>query len=244
MSYIPIDTPLEFDGQTHDPSTGALADADSTPTYAVFQQGNGTAILTGNMTKRSTGVYDVGITSSVANGFTAGKMHQVKMTATVGGVTDTTVLGRFLCVLAWAVTGVPKADVDDWKGSTAPAMTGDAYARLGAPAGASLSADVAAVQAKTTNLPASPAAVGSAMTLTSGERTSVADALLDRADAIETGLTVRGAHRLEAAAAAGVLSGAATSTVVIKNAVANTKTRITATVDSDGDRSAVTTDVT
>jgi hypothetical protein len=53
-------------------------------------------------------------------------------------------------------------------------QTGDAYARLGAPAGASVSADIAAVEAntvainaKTTNLPASPAAVGSAMTLTS-----------------------------------------------------------------------------
>jgi hypothetical protein len=34
-------------------------------------------------------------------------------------------------------------------------QTGDAYARLGAPAGASVSADVAAVNAKTTNLPAS-----------------------------------------------------------------------------------------
>ena len=46
-------------------------------------------------------------------------------------------------------------------------LTGDAFARLGAPAGASVSADIAAVKAKTDNLPASPAAVGSAMTLTS-----------------------------------------------------------------------------
>ena len=39
-----------------------------------------------------------------------------------------------------------QADVVDWKGSTAPAMTGDAYARLGAPAGASVSADIAAIK--------------------------------------------------------------------------------------------------
>jgi hypothetical protein len=38
--------------------------------------------------------------------------------------------------------------------------------------------EVAAIKAKTDNLPASPAAVGSAMTLTSGERTSIAEALL------------------------------------------------------------------
>jgi hypothetical protein len=61
---------------------------------------------------------------------------------------------------------------------TISAQTGDAYARLGAPAGASVSADVlavktdtAAVKVKTDNLPASPAAVGSAMTL-SGDLTS------------------------------------------------------------------------
>lgn len=40
--------------------------------------------------------------------------------------------------------GFMKADVEDWKGATAPAMTGDAYARLGAPSGASVSADIAA----------------------------------------------------------------------------------------------------
>lgn len=52
-------------------------------------------------------------------------------------------------------------------------QTGDNYARLGAPAGASVSADVAAVKsdtaaikAKTDNLPATPAATGDAMSLT------------------------------------------------------------------------------
>lgn len=43
------------------------------------------------------------------------------------------------------------------------AQSGDAYARLGAPGGASVSADIATVSAKTANLPASPAAVGSNM---------------------------------------------------------------------------------
>lgn len=78
--------------------------------------------------------------------------------------------------------------------------------------------------------------------LTSGERNSVADALLDRADAIESGITVRQAHRLEVAVAAGKLSGAATTTVAIRD-LADTKDRISATVDADGNRSAVTVDV-
>lgn len=85
---------------------------------------------------------------------------------------------------------------------------------------------------------------GSAMTLTAGERDAIAAAFLDLADAIETGLTPRQAMRLFASALAGVLSGAATNTVTIRNAVANSKARITATVDSDGNRTAVVTDTT
>ena len=41
----------------------------------------------------------------------------------------------------------PDVNVINWKGATAPAMTGDAFARLGAPAGASIAADIAAVPA-------------------------------------------------------------------------------------------------
>lgn len=48
-----------------------------------------------------------------------------------------------------AVNGQADVNVVDWKGATAPAMTGDAYARLGAPAGASVSADMAAVKSDT-----------------------------------------------------------------------------------------------
>lgn len=56
-----------------------------------------------------------------------------------------------------------------------------------------LDTEVAAIKAKTDNLPASPAAVGSAMTLTSGERDSVADALLARnvSGGSSTGRTVK-----------------------------------------------------
>ena len=48
--------------------------------------------------------------------------------------------------LTFTVAGVVDANATYWKGSAAPAMTGDAYARLGAPAGASVSADIAAVK--------------------------------------------------------------------------------------------------
>ena len=115
-----------------------------------------------------------------------------------------------------------------------------------------LDTEVAAIKAKTDNLPASPAAVGSAMTLATGAVSADAlatDAVTEITDAIlalviETGLTLKNALRLIASASAGKLSGAATNTVVIRNAVADDKNRITATVDSDGNRSAITLDLT
>ena len=70
-----------------------------------------------------------------------------------------------------------------------------------------------------------------------------AAALLDAANGVETGLTPREALRLTSAALAGKISGAETTTVVIRN-TADTKDRITATVDADGNRTAITTDLT
>lgn len=88
------------------------------------------------------------------------------------------------------------------------------------------------------------ASVTAAGTLTSGERNSVADALLDRTDGVETGLTPRSALKLALAATGGKVSGAATTTNTFRNAVADTKNRIVATVDSDGNRTAITYDLT
>lgn len=66
-----------------------------------------------------------------------------------------------------------------------------------------------------------------------------AAALLDLTDGVETDLTPREAMRLFAAALGGVLSGGGTTTITIKGAGVAT-TRVTATVDEDGNRSAVT----
>ena len=66
--------------------------------------------------------------------------------------------------------------------------------------------------------------------------------LLDEQD-IETGLTLRQALRVVAAASAGKVSGAETTTIRFRNAQADTKDRIVATVDANGNRDAVTLDV-
>ena len=102
--------------------------------------------------------------ASIANGaiaaatFAAGALDAVWSVAsrTLTAISDsagvTTLLGRVIGTLA-AGTHNPQS--------------GDSYARLGSPAGANISADIATISAKTINLPASPAEVGSAMTLTS-----------------------------------------------------------------------------
>jgi hypothetical protein len=113
------------------------------------------------------------------------------------------------------VEGVKLTDtVTTYTGNTK--QTGDNYVRLGAPVGASISADIAAVPV----------------------------ASLDVANGIETGLTPRQATRLIAAATAGKVSGAETTTAVIRNAVQDSKARISATVDASGNRTAITWDVT
>lgn len=61
--------------------------------------------------------------------------------------------------------------------------------------------------------------------------------------AVESGLTLRNALRLIAASTAGKLSGATGPTVVIRNAVADSKDRISATVDANGNRTAITVDL-
>lgn len=97
---------------------------------------------------------------------------------------------------------------------------------------------ITAIKAKTDNLPSSPAAVGSAMTLTSGERDSIADAYLDRSNAIETAITPRLAIRYIAAACAGTMSGGQTATEVFAG-IGVATTRIIATVDSSGNRTGI-----
>lgn len=66
--------------------------------------------------------------------------------------------------------------------------------------------------------------------------------VLDQED-VETGLTVRNALRLMAAAMAGEISGAGSTTITIRNAVADDKDRIVATVTSEGNRTALTYDL-
>jgi hypothetical protein len=81
----------------------------------------------------NSGVYYLDLTSTEMN---ADCVAVIVKTSTTDA--KTTVL-----VFYPSEAGDIKVDVENWKGATAPAMTGDAFARLGAPAGASVSADIA-----------------------------------------------------------------------------------------------------
>ncbi len=68
-------------------------------------------------------------------------------------------------------------------------------------------------------------------------------ALLDLTDGVETDVTPRQALRLLAAVTGGIISGAAGTTVSIRD-LGDSKDRVIATVDADGNRSVVTLDLT
>ena len=72
---------------------------------------------------------------------------------------------------------------------------------------------------------------------------SIASTLLDLTDGVESSTTVREALRVILAACAGKSDGLATTTANYRDR-ADTKNRISATVDADGNRTAVTLDVT
>lgn len=89
-----IDDLLTFGANTHRFDTGAATDADSVPSYRVYEDETSTPILTGNMalldSSNTAGFYSEQITLSAANGFEKGKSYTVYIQATVNSVTGAT----------------------------------------------------------------------------------------------------------------------------------------------------------
>jgi hypothetical protein len=80
-------------------STGAAADADSTPTFEVFENATDTALTLSGSTiaKRTgkTGNYRITFTCAASDGFEAGKSYNVIVSATIGGVAAKCKVGTF-----------------------------------------------------------------------------------------------------------------------------------------------------
>lgn len=147
--------------------------------------------------------------------------------------------------------GMASADLDTQLGAIktaadGAATTSDVDARFD-----TVDTNLAAVKAKTDNLPADPAdasviagrfdTVDSAIAALPSADDNAA-ALLDAADAIETSVTVRGALRGMAAILLGKVTGGQSGTEVFR-AADDSKDRVTSTNDSQGNRSAVTLDL-
>jgi hypothetical protein len=168
--------------------------------------------------------------------------------ANVGSPTTTLVLSGTTVKTATDV----ETDTQDIQGRLPAALiTGRIDASVGAMASAVLTASAIAADAITdakvaadVTIASVTGSVGSVATngITGGSFAAGAmdAALLDLINGIETGLTLRQALRLIAAACAGKASGLATTTATYRNAVADTTDRLVATVDANGNRTAIT----
>ena len=117
-SETELDGTLVFSVTIHDPDTGNMIDADTVPTYRVYEDETTTAIATGSMAKlddgNTTGLYSEQLTCSTANGFETGKTYTIHILGTVGGVTGSItfvfkVMSRAANVWAYATRTLTQA---------------------------------------------------------------------------------------------------------------------------------------
>lgn len=88
---VDIGDNLTFSITTHDPTIGDLTDADSAPSYRLYEDETETPILTGTMAKlddaNTTGFYVETVACTVANGFEVGKTYSIYIAAAVNTIT-------------------------------------------------------------------------------------------------------------------------------------------------------------
>lgn len=111
---LPIGQAVHFDDCVTNPTTANVSDADSPPTFDVFDQANDTPIVASqSMTKRTSYIGDYrgtfNITAS-SPAFTPGHMYNVIMIATVAGVTSKKKSLTFRVGLAENTAGSPIVD--------------------------------------------------------------------------------------------------------------------------------------
>lgn len=188
--------------------------------------------------------------------YAAGSFYNVVVNAvTVDGQTVVFIAATFRLVAAEAIAGKPKADVDAWLGTAAatPTVAGvpevDVTHWIGTAAATPTTAGVPEVDVTHFNGTAGTFASGRPeVNTTHMAGTAYATALAAEVDAVhdevvEGTTTLRQMLRGFAAVLMGKASGLATTTAVYRD-IGDTKDRISATVDADGNRSAITRDLT
>lgn len=163
-TQIPLDEVVYFDVITSS-STGAATDADSTPTFAVYEESTDTDIgVGGNFTKRTslTGNYRASFTVSSANGFEVGKWYAVIGSATVGSVTGKCVCLHFRVLPAEVSAGVSTVLLSSGTGTGQISLSSGAVLLQATQTGVTIptvttvtgftASDVGAIKAKTDSL--------------------------------------------------------------------------------------------
>lgn len=194
-----IDETLRFTITTSEFDTGNSSDADSSPTYRVYEENTDTPILTGTMAllddANTVGYYTGSITLSAANGFENGKNYSIRIAATVSAVSS--------------------------------AMSHDFIVRP------------PALRPGTAGRTLTVAADGSIIAAVASVAASVVDDIWD--EVFESSKTCRQALRIIVAAVAGKVNGGGTTTIHFRD-IDDAKNRITATVDENDNRTAITLD--
>lgn len=175
--------------------------------------------------------------------FAAGSYYNVVVSAvTVSAQTVTFIAATFRLMEAEVTAGRPLAQTAALSANaiTATAIAADAITAAKVADG---TIDAATFAAGAIDAAAIATDAIGALELAAGAANEIADALLDRVAGVETGLTPRQLLRLAASVLLGKASGLGTTTAVFRD-TGDTKDRVTATVDADGNRSAVTLDAT
>jgi hypothetical protein len=165
-----IDDLLTFSVVTTRVDTGAATDADSAPSYRVYEDETSTPLLTGTMAlldgSNTAGFYSEQITLSAANGFEKGKSYNIYIQATVNSVVGATSRNFQMeaevdaNVISDPLTGINgKLDtIDDFLDTEVAAILADTNElQTDWVNGGRLDLLIDAIKAKTDNLPADPA---------------------------------------------------------------------------------------
>lgn len=221
---------------------GDLVTGATTPDSEVSIDGGGFTDCTNEATEiaTSSGMYYLDLTAAEMNGDT---IAIIVKTATAGAKTTPIVLYP-------EETGDINVDVSAFGGTAGTFAAGRPEVNTTHIAGSAVSTSTAQIGVNAVQ--AGGTAWGSGAITAASIATGAVDADALAADAVDeilddtigdSTVTVRQALRLLVGVLGGKLSGAATTTITIRN-VADTLDRVTATVDADGNRSAVTLDLT
>jgi hypothetical protein len=96
---------------------GGVVDADSLPSFRVYEDGSDVVIETGTCSKRddpgTIGYYAARSQTTTAKGYASAKNYHVRVEATVDGVSRAAVIGRFACQSATDVSPTPATALEE-----------------------------------------------------------------------------------------------------------------------------------